>query len=99
VNFAENVVTKPSKKNIRRIYNTGIWLNLQSSDYTSQIHAKINNLQIDSQIDNCIFPVIFAPVPPPKTIAQTGTCSYFIKKKGIIIIIIYCTLDFFELVY
>lgn len=71
VNFAENVVTKPSKKNIRRIYNTGFWLNLQSSDYTSQIHAKINNLQIDSQIDNCIFPVVFAPVPPPKTIAQT----------------------------
>ncbi|VVC40207.1 Hypothetical protein CINCED_3A023147 [Cinara cedri] len=70
INFAENIVTKP-KRNIRRIYNTGFWLNLQSSDYTSQIHAKINNLQIDSQIDNSIFPVVFAPVPPPKTIAQT----------------------------
>ncbi|XP_050421691.1 intermembrane lipid transfer protein Vps13-like isoform X3 [Adelges cooleyi] len=71
VNFEENIIIKPSTRNIRRIYNTGFWLNLQSSDYTSQIHAKINNLQIDSQIDNCIFPVIFAPVPPPKTIALT----------------------------
>lgn len=67
------MIITPSKKNIRRIYNTGIWLNLQSSDYTSQIHAKINDLQIDSQIDNSIFPVVFAPVPPPKTIAKTGT--------------------------
>jgi len=72
VNFAESLINKPSKKNIRRIYNTGFWLNLQYSDYTSQIHAKINDLQIDSQIDNSIFPVVFAPVPPPKTIAQTG---------------------------
>lgn len=56
---------------------------MQSSDYTSQIHAKINNLQIDSQLDDSIFPVVFAPVPPPKTIAQTGNyCDFYTLKKG-----------------
>lgn len=87
------MIIAPSKKNIRRIYNTGIWLNLQSSDYTSQIHAKINDLQIDSQIDNSIFPVVFAPVPPPKTIAKTGMflllnreiCQFFVHNFGLVL--------------
>lgn len=54
---------------IRRTYNSGLWLQIKSSEHYKQIHAKIHRLQIDNQIYDCVFPIIFFPVPPPKSVA------------------------------
>lgn len=72
MNFSDGYIVKPSVKKIRRTYNNGLWLQIKSSERYKQIHAKVNRLQIDNQIYDCVFPVIFSPIPPPKSVANTG---------------------------
>lgn len=42
---------------------------MKTSPSQMQLHAKINRVQIDNQMYDCIFPVVLAPVPPPKSVA------------------------------
>lgn len=69
VDFELNLMLKPGKKRIRRTFETGLWVQMKSSPNQMHIHAKINRLQIDNQIFDCTFPVLLAPVPPPKSVA------------------------------
>lgn len=69
VDFQLGIMLKPSKKKIRRVFETGLWVQMKSSPNQMHIHAKINRLQIDNQIFDCTFPVLLAPVPPPKSVA------------------------------
>lgn len=58
-------------KSIRRTFYPGLWLSIKSSPYQLQLHAKINRIQIDNQLMDCIFPVVLAPVAPPKSVAAS----------------------------
>lgn len=69
VDFEMGFMFKPQKRKIRRTFMTGLWLQMKSSTSQLQLHAKINRLQIDNQMYDCIFPVVLAPVPPPKSVA------------------------------
>lgn len=69
VDFETLLMYKPNKKKLRRTFQTGLWLQMKNSPSQMQLHAKINRLQIDSQMYDCIFPVVLAPVPPPKSVA------------------------------
>lgn len=69
VDFEAEMMLKPNKKRIRRTFMTGLWLQMKSSPTQLQLHAKINRLQIDNQMYDCLFPVVLAPVPPPKSVA------------------------------
>ncbi|XP_044259687.1 vacuolar protein sorting-associated protein 13 isoform X2 [Tribolium madens] len=69
VDFKMNVMTKPNKRRIRRTFQTGLWIQMRTSPSQLQIHAKINRLQLDNQMYDCIFPVVLAPVPLPKSVA------------------------------
>ncbi|RZB70333.1 DUF1162 domain containing protein [Asbolus verrucosus] len=69
VDFRTNQMIKPHKRTIKRTFQTGLWLQIKSSPSQLQLHAKINRLQIDNQMYDCIFPVVLAPVPPPKSVA------------------------------
>jgi vacuolar protein sorting-associated protein 13A/C len=62
---------KPHQRFVRRTFQTGLWLHYRTSVHQVQLHAKINRLQIDNQLSDCIFPVILAPVPPPKSVSQS----------------------------
>lgn len=67
---------------IRRTFYPGLWVNIKSSPYQLQLHAKINRIQIDNQLMDVIFPVVLAPVPPPKSVAATTGeihVRYFLK--------------------
>lgn len=65
------------EKIIRRTFYPGLWVNIKSSPHQLQLHAKINRIQIDNQLVDCIFPVVLAPVPPPKSVAaSTGGYKY-----------------------
>lgn len=57
---------------MRRTYNSGLWIQVRSSERYKQIHAKVHRLQMDNQIYDCVFPVIFVPVPPPKSVAASS---------------------------
>lgn len=62
---------KPHRRYMRRSFQTGLWLQYKTSTHQVQLHAKINRLQIDNQLLDCVFPVILAPVPLPKSITQS----------------------------
>lgn len=79
VDFKNNLMYKPHKKRIRRTFMTGLWFNMKASPSQMQIHAKINRLQIDNQLYDCIFPVILAPVPPPKSVTANDGIKPFIE--------------------
>ncbi|XP_035233156.1 vacuolar protein sorting-associated protein 13A-like [Stegodyphus dumicola] len=69
VDFEGMLMTKPLVRVLRRSYQTGLWLQYKTSPHQLQLHAKINRLQIDNQLMDNVFPVVLAPVPPPKSVA------------------------------
>lgn len=72
VNFATNRMIKPRNRYIKRTFQTGLWVQMKTSSHQLQLHVKLNRLQIDNQIYGCTFPVVLAPVPPPKSVASGG---------------------------
>lgn len=58
---------KPVRRDIKRAYDTGLWIQMSFSKHMTQLHAKINRIQIDNQQFDCIFPVVLSPVSPPKS--------------------------------
>jgi len=79
IDFATMEIQKPSHKEIRRTYNQGLWVQMRSSPHQNQYHAKINRLQIDNQMYDCVFPVVFAPVPPPKSVNKENAMKPFVE--------------------
>ena len=63
----------------RRQFQKGLWLQIRTSAHQRQIHAKINRIQIDNQLVNCLFPVILAPVPPPKSVLADSIPKPFME--------------------
>ncbi|ENN76402.1 hypothetical protein YQE_07063, partial [Dendroctonus ponderosae] len=79
VDFELQQIYKPKKRKIRRTFQTGVWLNMKTSPSQMQLHAKINRVQIDNQMYDCIFPVVLAPVPPPKSVAIDSGIKPFVE--------------------
>ncbi|XP_017782476.1 PREDICTED: vacuolar protein sorting-associated protein 13C isoform X2 [Nicrophorus vespilloides] len=77
VNFGELLMLKPHKRKIKRRFQTGLWVQMKSSTHQMQLHAKVNRLQIDNQLYDCTFPVLLAPVPPPKSISVNNAHKPF----------------------
>lgn len=77
VDFANFLMLKPHKRVLRRSFQTGLWFQMKSSPSQLQLHAKINRVQIDNQMYDCIFPVVLAPVPPPKSVAANQALKPF----------------------
>lgn len=77
VDFHQELMFRPHKRKIRRSFQTGLWLQMKTSPNQMQLHAKINRVQIDNQMYDCIFPVILAPVPPPKSVAADSALKPF----------------------
>lgn len=70
-----------SQRRIRRLFYPGFWLEMKTSSYQLQLHAKINRIQIDNQLPDSIFPIILAPIPPPKSVAATTELKPFIEMS------------------
>ncbi|XP_066591225.1 intermembrane lipid transfer protein Vps13 isoform X2 [Prorops nasuta] len=79
VDFLNMEMLRPHRRYLRRTFQTGLWLQYRTSAHQVQLHAKINRLQIDNQLLDCVFPVILAPVPPPKSIAQSSVMKPFVE--------------------
>ena len=73
----------PHEGRIRRQFQKGLWLQIRTSAHQRQIHAIINRIQIDNQLVNCLFPVILAPVPPPKSVLADSIPKPFIGNMQI----------------
>lgn len=77
VDFKNELMLRPHKRRLRRAFQTGVWVQMKTSPNQMQLHAKINRLQIDNQMHDCIFPIILAPVPPPKSVAADSAIKPF----------------------
>lgn len=71
IDYEAMVLHKSPEQKIRRTFYPGLWADIKSSPYQLQLHAKINRIQIDNQLNDCIFPVVLAPVAPPRSVAAT----------------------------
>ncbi|GIY23535.1 vacuolar protein sorting-associated protein 13 [Caerostris darwini] len=69
VDFENMMMLKPVIRCLRRTYVYGLWVQYKTSPHQLQLHARINRLQIDNQLMDCVFPVVLAPVAPPKSVA------------------------------
>ena len=78
VNYETERMLSPHEGRIQRQFQKGLWLQIRTSAHQRQIHAKINRIQIDNQVVNCLFPVILAPVPPPKSVLADSIPKPFI---------------------
>nr|XP_012140992.1 PREDICTED: vacuolar protein sorting-associated protein 13C isoform X2 [Megachile rotundata] len=77
IDYFNMEMSKPHRRCLRRTFQTGLWLQYRTSAHQVQLHAKINRLQIDNQLSECIFPVILAPVPLPKSVTQSTVMKPF----------------------
>ena len=68
---------KPKLLELRRTFQPGLWLHYRTTQHQVHIHTKINYLEIDNQLSESVFPVILAPVAPPKSMTQSAG-DYFI---------------------
>ncbi|KAK6031853.1 hypothetical protein OSTOST_01985, partial [Ostertagia ostertagi] len=78
----ENMIMKKKKSKevkIRRIFEKGIWMNYGKSTERLRLHLKINHMQVDNQLETCVFPRVLANVPPPKSILVDNAPKPFIE--------------------
>ncbi|EGT37999.1 hypothetical protein CAEBREN_29401 [Caenorhabditis brenneri] len=81
VNVNRMILKKKKGKEvkIRRIFEQGLWASYGKSAQRTRLHAKINHIQVDNQLDACIFPRVLSVVPPPKSVIVDNTPKPFIE--------------------
>ncbi|XP_036442421.1 vacuolar protein sorting-associated protein 13C isoform X5 [Colossoma macropomum] len=80
VNFAKlpMLMRHPYSCIIRRNFLSGIHVELKQSPHQRSLRAQLHWLQVDNQLTGAIFPIVFHPVPPPKSIALDSEPKPFI---------------------
>ncbi|XP_054859061.1 intermembrane lipid transfer protein VPS13C isoform X2 [Eublepharis macularius] len=68
----------PIKCNIKRDFLSGIQIEFKQSPHQRSIRAQLYWLQVDNQLPGSMFPVVFHPVAPPKSIALDSEPKPFI---------------------
>ena len=79
VDYIRERMEAPYKGKLRRQFQKGLWLQMRTSKHQTQFHLKINHVQLDNQLGECLYPVIAAPVPPPKTVMAESVPKPFIE--------------------
>uniref|UniRef100_A0A8D2LMG4 Vacuolar protein sorting 13 homolog C n=1 Tax=Varanus komodoensis TaxID=61221 RepID=A0A8D2LMG4_VARKO len=74
----------PFKCPIRRDFLSGIDVEFKQSAHQQSLRAKLCWLQVDNQLPGSVFPIVFHPVAPPKSIALDSEPKPFIDVSIII---------------
>ncbi|XP_067012189.2 intermembrane lipid transfer protein Vps13 [Anabrus simplex] len=77
IDFQLGEMIRPHKRFLRRVFQTGLWIQIRNSAHQQQLHAKVNRIQIDNQMHDCVFPVILAPTPLPKSVVADNAWKPF----------------------
>ncbi|CAI9176855.1 unnamed protein product [Rangifer tarandus platyrhynchus] len=85
VNFGKDPMEMrlPSRCSIRRHFLSGIQVEYKQSPHQRSLRARLYWLQVDSQLPGTVFPVVFHPVAPPKSIALDSEPKPFIDVSVI----------------
>ncbi|KAM3967394.1 vacuolar protein sorting 13C isoform 2-T2 [Aphomia sociella] len=70
VDFEEMRILKPAPRLLRRTQEPGLWASYGLTTHSRRLHARLHRLQLDQQLPLPTFPVVLAPVPPPRSIAN-----------------------------
>ncbi|KAM4748951.1 intermembrane lipid transfer protein VPS13C [Rhinophrynus dorsalis] len=69
---------QPVKCNIRRNFLSGIHMEFKQSSHQRSLRAQLYWLQVDNQLPGSMFPAVFHPVAPPKSVALDSEPKPFI---------------------
>nr|XP_054497888.1 intermembrane lipid transfer protein VPS13C isoform X1 [Agelaius phoeniceus] len=80
VNFSKSPMEMrlPVRCSIRRNFLSGIQVEFKQSPHQRSLRAQLYWLQVDNQLPGSMFPVVFHPVAPPKSIALDSEPKPFI---------------------
>ncbi|XP_018108372.1 vacuolar protein sorting-associated protein 13C isoform X2 [Xenopus laevis] len=68
----------PIKCSIRRNFMSGIYMEFKQSPHQRSLRAQLYWLQVDNHLPGSMFPVVFNPVIPPKSVALDSEPKPFI---------------------
>ncbi|XP_058914527.1 intermembrane lipid transfer protein VPS13C isoform X3 [Kogia breviceps] len=85
VNFGKDPMEMrlPVRCPIKRDFLSGIQVEFKQSPHQRSLRARLFWLQVDSQLPGTVFPVVFHPVAPPKSIALDSEPKPFIDLSVI----------------
>ncbi|KAM3877457.1 intermembrane lipid transfer protein VPS13C [Diretmus argenteus] len=85
VNFTRvpMMMRQPFSCAVRRNFLSGIQVEFKQSPHQRSLRAQLHWLQVDNQLPGAIFPIVFHPVPPPKSIALDSEPKPFIDVSVI----------------
>ncbi|XP_027143245.1 vacuolar protein sorting-associated protein 13C isoform X3 [Larimichthys crocea] len=72
------MMRQPFSCPVRRNFLSGIQVEFKQSPHQRSLRAQLHWLQVDNQLPGAIFPIVFHPVPPPKSIALDSEPKPFI---------------------
>ncbi|KAM9860925.1 intermembrane lipid transfer protein VPS13C [Aulostomus maculatus] len=75
---ATMMMRQPFSSPLRRNFLSGIQVEFKKSLHQRSLRAQLHWLQVDNQLPGAMFPIIFHPVPPPKSIALDSEPKPFI---------------------
>ncbi|XP_077329347.1 intermembrane lipid transfer protein VPS13C isoform X3 [Lithobates pipiens] len=78
VSFSAMEMRSPLNCKIRRSFQSGIHVEFKQSPHQRSLRAQLYWLQVDNQLPGSMFPAVFHPVAPPKSIAQDSEPKPFI---------------------
>ncbi|KAF4791630.1 vacuolar protein sorting 13 C [Turdus rufiventris] len=80
VNFSSSPMEMrlPVRCSIRRNFLSGIQVEFKQSPHQRSLRAQLYWLQVDNQLPGSMFPVVFHPVAPPKSVALDSEPKPFI---------------------
>ncbi|XP_009427537.4 intermembrane lipid transfer protein VPS13C isoform X5 [Pan troglodytes] len=73
----------PIRCPIKRDFLSGIQIEFKQSSHQRSLRARLYWLQVDNQLPGAVFPVVFHPVAPPKSIALDSEPKPFIDVSVI----------------
>ncbi|KAM9366322.1 intermembrane lipid transfer protein VPS13C [Symphorus nematophorus] len=80
---ATMMMRQPFACQVRRNFLSGIQVEFKQSPHQRSLRAQLHWLQVDNQLPGAIFPIVFHPVPPPKSIALDSEPKPFIDVSVI----------------
>ncbi|XP_058486199.1 intermembrane lipid transfer protein VPS13C isoform X3 [Solea solea] len=75
---ATMMMRQPFSCQVRRNFLSGIQVEFKQSQHQRSLRAQLHWLQVDNQLHGAIFPIVFHPVLPPKSIALDSEPKPFI---------------------
>ncbi|KAG7467818.1 hypothetical protein JOB18_045222 [Solea senegalensis] len=80
---ATMMMRQPFSCQVRRNFLSGIQVEFKQSQHQRSLRAQLHWLQVDNQLHGAIFPIVFHPVLPPKSIALDSEPKPFIDVSVI----------------